>query len=223
MKYYFINVNSTNAFTGAVKTENGGYLAAGAFASNTPGLESAFFLMELSANGDIIQSNKTDMDSCVCQGRDFIKLADNTYVYLISPNGLNLKEKRSRLFRINDTAGVLEMSYLDLAEQNYGAGYEPFFGNGLVKSSSGSLTGIMKSKYEISYLSNSGIKQNFNKPQYDYYYRLNANGELVHQAYLNNNYSNYFNSIINMSNGRQLLFGATLSMGDEIKLITIVQ
>lgn len=221
-KLYVINVNGPNTFTSAVKTKTGGYLVAGTFSSRTIGLESAFFLMKLNANGDILSSKKTNMDSCSCQGREFIELSDNRFAFLISPEDFTSKENRSRLYLVNDTASILKLKYLDLAEFNYGPGFSPFIGNGLIKSSSNNIIGVMKSANELAVnFVNTGIIRNYTGPQFDYFYSLDFDGEIVNKTYLNKNYTSYFNSIVNMSNGKALLFGTTMSLGDELKLITI--
>jgi hypothetical protein len=222
IKLYAVNTIGLNVFTGAVKTATGGYLAAGSFASNTAGLASAFFTMKLAPNGDILALNKTEIDSCVCHGRDFIQLGDNSYAYVLSPGGFDLPENRTRVYRINDTATVLGLSFINLAKTNFGAGYTPFFGNGLVQTNSGALLGIIKSGFEGRFASSSfGFPLTYTAPHYGYYYALNANAARTNQAYLNTYYSNYLNSIVTLSNGHALVFGTTLSLGDETKLITI--
>ncbi len=212
-KLFALNINSLNEFTGAVKTKSGGYLVAGSFASNTTNIENALFLMELSANGTVLSNSITTMDSCKCRGRELIEVGENTYAYLVSPTSSDSKDKRSRLYFLNDTAEVLNVKYLDLSEYNYGAGYAPFFGNGLVKTNLGKLNGIIKS-------ANDGPK-NLSGPQYDYYYAVDGMYSQIESYFINKNYSNYYTSIVNQSDGKVLIYGTTLSLGDELKLILI--
>lgn len=222
-RLYVINVNGPNIFTSAVIDPLGGYLVGGAFSSNTVGLESAFFLMRLKANGDIVYTKKTNMDSCTCQGRELIEISENQYAFLVSPNEFNSTESRSRLYFINDTASILKMEYLDLAENNYGPGYNPYSGNGLIKSSSNKLMGIMKADYEVSSNAslNAGIIRNYKNPQFDYFYTWNMDDNNFSQSFLSKTYSSFYSSIVNMSNGKALIFGTTMSLGDELKLMVI--
>ncbi len=222
-RLYAFSVNGSNTYTDVIKLSNGGYLAAGIFNSNTPTLKSAFYITSLNSTGIVEYTKKTDIDSCDCQGREFLKLSDNNYALLVSPYGDFSKENRSRLYITNDSADILNIKYIDLSDRNYGSGHSPFFGNGLLKNNSGNLIGIIKTAYEITTASafSNATSHNYSKPQYDYVYTLNTSSYTLNQFYINKNYSTYYNSIVKMSNGKTLIFGAIMSLGDELKLMII--
>jgi len=217
IKTYSVNVNGINSFTDAYAFENGNHLLTGTFESKTEGLSSSFFMTELSPDGDLGTMTNNDIECVSCVGRQLFKTADEDYVYLISAIDENSLDARSRVYHFTDSGAILNVDYLDLSEFNLASS------NSIIQHADGSFSGLIKTKNDIpDYLNITGSipqrPETFTVPVYSYYYKLNEKGEVQNKAYFNSLYSNYFNTITRLSNGKVLIYGAVQSLGEEVKL-----
>jgi hypothetical protein len=218
IKIYTVNVSGVNFFTDAQALKDGNYLLAGTFESNTEGLSSSFFLANLAPNGDLTIVGNNDITCASCVGRQLYKTAEDNYIYLISALDQDAQELRSSLYHFNQAGEILNVDYADLAPFNLASQ------RSLLQNEDGSFTGIIKTKDDIqTTLSNSTASDplrpnTYTVPVYSYYFSLNKFGAVQDKAFFSTSYSNYFNSIIRLSNGRVLIYGALQSFGEEMKL-----
>ncbi len=218
IKTYTINVSGVNSFTDAQPLGNGNHLLAGTFESNTAGLNSSFFIANLASNGDLTVLKNNDMDCTSCVGRQLYQTSEDAFVYLISAIDENSVDTRSLVYHFNQAGEIHNLDYLDLAQFNLASR------RSLIQQADGSFTGIIKSKDDIQVTLNSlaasiPMRPNtYTVPVYSYYFSLNKIGTVRNKAFFSTSYSNYFNSIIRLSNGRVLIYGALQSFGEEMRL-----
>jgi hypothetical protein len=221
LKTYSVNLNGLNTFTDAQSLEGGNHLLAGTFESKTAGLSSSFFLANLASNGDLTLIKNNEMLCTSCAGRQLYKTRENEYVYLISAIDEDAVDSRSLVYHVNQAGDISQLDSLDLASFNLASR------SSLVQKGDGSFAGIIKSKNHIRSLDNAGAfstpsKPNtYTEPVYSYYFSLNEIGRVKNQVFFTTSYSNYFNSIIKLSNNRILIFGALQSFGEDNKLSII--
>jgi hypothetical protein len=215
------------SYTGAIALEDGKYIVAG-INDYFEGLERStdlfhvivFDSKRLGSIPELLQVIDPDM---TMGGRELIKVSEDSYAYLMSPEGGASQDQKSRLYHFDTSGTVKGITYLDFAPQNYAVGGSPYTSQGLVKNASGGYTGLMRVGEEIFTESDANQPGNYKEAHYGYVYELNANMELIHAEYINRNSSNYFNGITKMSNDKILLFGTTLSFGEEMKLTIAIR
>jgi hypothetical protein len=219
--------NRKYAYTGAIALEDGKWIAAGIndyiygeYYPNDLFHVIVFDSKRLGSIPELLQVIDPDM---TMGGRELIKVSEDSYAYLMSPEGGASQDQRSRLYHFDTSGTVKGITYLDFAPQNYAAGGSPYTSRGLVKNASGGYTGLMRVGEEISTESDVNQPGSYKEAHYGYVYELNANMELIHAEYINRNSTNYFNGITKMSNDKILLFGTTLSFGEEMKLTIAIR
>jgi hypothetical protein len=216
------------AYTGAIALEDGKWIAAGIHDYIVAGVAKENELFHVIVFDSKITTGAPKLLSVIdkdvtMEGRELIKVSEDSYAYLMSPEGGASLEQRSRLYHFDTSGTVKGITYLDFAPQNYAAGGSPYTSRGLVKNASGGYTGLMRVGEEISTASVFDQPATYKGAHYGYVYELNANMELIHSEYINRNSSNYFNGITKMSNDKILLFGTTLSFGEEMKLTIAIR
>jgi hypothetical protein len=223
---YFIS-NRKSVYTGAIALEDGGYVVTGInsnreYVTIENSLFNAVVFDSKSTTGTPEILRVIDKDVKM-EGRELIKVTEDSYAYLMSPENSTSQDQRSRLYHFDILGTVKGITYLDFASQNYAVGGSPYTSQGLVKNASGGYTGLMRVGEEISAESDVNQPATYKEAHYGYIYELNANMELIHSQYINRNSSNYFNGITKMSNDKILLFGTTLSFGEEMKLTIAIR
>jgi hypothetical protein len=221
IKTYSVNLSGLNTFTDAQALEDGNHLLAGTFESKTAGLSSSFFLANLAPNGDLTLIKNNEMRCTACVGRQLYKTKEGEYVYLISAIVEDALDSRSLVYHVNQAGDISHLDSLDLTSFNLASR------SSLVQKGDGSFAGIIKSKNHIRTLESLGSLSSPTKPNtytgpvYSYYFSLNEIGIVKNKVFFTTSYSNYFNSIIKLSNNRILIFGALQSFGEDNKLSII--
>jgi hypothetical protein len=221
------NSNEYKAYTGAIALEDGKFLVAGDVTEQfSQGREDNLFqvvLFDSKRTSHVPELLRVVDQDVTMVGRELFQVSEDSYAYLMSPEGSAPEDQRSRIYHFDTTGTVKGITYLDFAPQNYAAGGSPYTSRGLVKNASGGYTGLMRVGEEISTESDVNQPGSYKEAHYGYVYELNANMELIHAEYINRNSTNYFNGITKMSNDKILLFGTTLSFGEEMKLTIAIR
>jgi hypothetical protein len=220
--FHAINVNGTNTFTDAQLIDNGNYLLSGSFNSSSESISSSFFTSVLDPNGSLGVVNNHFVEGISSLGRQLFGTKENTYIYLLSAIDENAEDTRSRVYHLDSQGDILGVDFLDLAVFNYGTS------KSLLQNPDGSFIGLMKTNNEIpSLIGQTGLASErpntYTTPNYSYFFTLNGIGLVQSKSYFHRNYSNYFNVIIRLSNGQNLIYGAVQSFGEDVKLAFLIK
>jgi hypothetical protein len=222
--FHTINVNGTNTFTDAQLLDNGDYLLSGSFNTASQSISSSFFTAVLNPNGVLGVVNNNFVEGMTSLGRQLFRTKENTYIYLLSAIDENAQDTRSRVYHLNSSGEALDVDFLDLAVFNFGTA------KSLLQNQDGSFLGLMKTDNEIPDFLATGLFGNISQtpntytvPNYTYFFTLNDIGGVQSKSYFDRNYSNYFNVIIRLSNGKILIYGALQSLGEEVKLAYLIR
>jgi hypothetical protein len=211
-------------YTDVIPYKDGSFLIGRTGTSDNSADSNYFFVREIRNDGKVLAGliDEKIFDGRYV-GRELIKISEGHYAYLLSPIDDRSPDKRSRLYHFNDSGEITGLTYLDLAPLNVATGNESYISKSLVRNGKMGFTGLMKMDFEIPTEGSSSRPGTYNNAHYSYYYDLDGAGELIRSEYITRTYSNYFNGIVKMSNGQMLLFGTTLSLGEEPKLTTTIR
>jgi hypothetical protein len=217
-----INVNGTNTFSDAQLLDNGTYFLSGSFNTKSQSISSSFFTAILNSNGTLEEVNNHFVEGMSSLGRQLYKTNENNYIYLLSAIDENGEDTRSRVYHLNPSGDVIDVDFLDLAAFNY------CNSKSLLQNPDGSFLGLMKTNNEIpDFIGITGnisqIPNTYTIPNYTYFFTLNDIGAVQNKSYFDRSYSNYFNVIIRLSNGKNLIYGALQSLGEEVKLAYLIK
>lgn len=224
LTFHTVNLLGNNTITDVQKNTNGNFLFAGTFRSNTLGLESSFFTLELDPSGVLVNVMNYEIEDFSASGRQLYQGENGSFIYLVSSADSVRGDRRSRMFQINETGEILNLSYLNLADVNFGPN------KALLQKRDGSFIGLMKTGNEIPTIQISVVTTilavrpgTFGTPNYSYYFETNKNGLVQNQKFIQSSYSNYFNAVISLSNGDVLVYGAVQSFGEDVKLAMMLK
>lgn len=214
------NIGSVNKFSDALILENGDYLVAGV---NLGGIHSMNLAL-IKANGSLEVLKTHDIKNFEGEGRTLLPTDNGDNIFLVSASNPNLEDRRSRIYRFNELGEIMEINYLDLADFNYCRSHS------LLKKADGSFFGLAKTADEVpeilDFKPNSTLlvakPGTYTPPNFSYHFSLNKEGQIQNQTYFQSNYSNFFNSAMQLSNGNLLIYGAIQSLGEEVKLSILI-
>lgn len=219
---FTVNVTyAYNEITGAIALPGGGYFLAGTAAPGDLVRPTQLFFLTIDAAGKLQSSIVHGFDSLDLRGSDLIKMKDGNYGYLLSPADNGTNDGRARFLTVDPSGNIIGTTFIDLARDNFGGGTSPYCGSGLTLRNDGTLVGVMNSDIEYIEKFLLGITGNFQNPHFSYVFKLKATGELSSQQFFNRNYSNYYNSVTTLNDGRVMIFGTTLGFGERQQLVCI--
>ena len=219
---FTVNVTyAYNEITGAIALPDGGHFLAGASAPGDLVRPTQVFFLTIDAAGTLQSSILHDFDSLDLRGSDFVRMKDGIYGYLLSPADNGTNDGRARFLTIDPSGNLVDTTFIDLSRDNFGGGTSPYRGSGLTLREDGTVIGVMNSDIEFIEEFLLGITGNFQNHHYSYIYNLDATGDLVSQRFLNRNYSNYYNSVTSLNDGRVMIFGTTLGYGERQQLVCV--
>ena len=225
---YFINTAGDMGITSGIENENG-YTLGGYYSSRSVENKTAFYILNISAEGEILWSQIHETALVIGQpsvneilGREIIQLANGNMIYFMVPQENAFSDQRSKGFVVDAFGALVDSVFFDLANSNMLASSRPSIGQGVVKSNDGGFVGIANPRFIIDQeVSSTTVPLNYETPSFGYSFSIGAFGAIEEMKFIDQSLSMNLASITTLSNSGTVIFGLRQSIDNEVKLITI--